>query len=578
MSPRVLIIDDEESIRFTFKTFLSNAGYDVMTAASGSEAMATLDQEPVDIVFSDIILGTISGLDLLKAVTSRQLFCPVIMITGQPTVETAAESVRLGAFDYLLKPIRKEDLLKVADAARRFKSLMDEKNRIQAENDRYRENLEAIFRSVRDVIITVDSNRRIREVNPVLETIGDLTPADIVGRSFDNVRHPCLDACKKILETALSKKQPVRERSIEWELPGEHRRIMVVSAYPLQNRDTSTAGAVLVLRDITRITELENQLREQNRYSELVGNSKSMQEVYALIRSLAGTDATVLITGESGTGKSLVARALHAKSPRAGYPMVTVSCSALAESILESELFGHTRGAFTGAVSDKIGRFEACHKGSIFLDEIGEVTPMVQVKLLRVLQDKVFERVGENTPRRADVRIIAATNRQLRDEVARGAFREDLYYRLNVVEIKLPPLRGRMDDIPLLVQHFCEQFSQRYGKDINGVTEEVLHAMRAYDWPGNVRELEHSIEHAFALSDEKRITLRHLPAEVRRGNSVPHLAGRRGTSNTERRGQLEAALKSSGGNKAKAARWLGVSRQTLYRQLRKYLPESIKRP
>jgi two-component system response regulator HydG len=570
MEARILVIDDEESIRFTFQTFLANEGYEVLTAGACAPALEIIGAGGLDLIFSDILLGEVSGLEILQAVADSGRPCPVIMITGQPAIATAAESVRLGAFDYLLKPIRKETLLKATHVALRHRRLLAERDRIQAENDRYRLHLDAIFRSVAEGILTVDHRLRVTAANQALETVCGLPPEALSGRHLPEVDNPCLRAWAELLAVPLTRGAALEERTVTCRPAGQPEKTLVISARPLQGGE-GPPGAILVIRDITRLSDLELRLAEQTRYEQLVGNGAAMQEVYRLIRALAGTDATVLITGESGTGKNIVAKALHASSPRAGQRLMTVNCSALAEDLLESELFGHVRGAFTGAVSDKVGRFEACQGGSLLLDEIGEIPPRLQVKLLRVIQDREFERVGESVPRRVDVRIMAATNRDLRREVASGRFRQDLYYRLNVVEIPLPALRQRREDIPLLVRHFRERLAQRYGKSIEGLDEGVRAVFEAYAWPGNVRELEHALEHAFVLCEGAWIGLEHLPAGIRSFRGAHGRVPADGRA--EAKAALTQALQRTGGNKARAARLLGISRQTLYRRLGRLSPD-----
>ncbi len=271
----------------------------------------------------------------------------------------------------------------------------------------------------------------------------------------------------------------------------------------------------MVIRDITRLTHLEEELKERHQFQSMIGKSEKMQKVYNLLQILANQTTTVLITGDSGTGKEVAARALHYGGTRANGPFVTVNCSALAESLLESELFGHVKGAFTGADRDKIGRFGAADGGTILLDEIGDISPLIQLKLLRVLQEKEFDRVGESNPRKVDVRVLASTNRNLKEAIETGKFREDLYYRLNVIQINLPPLRERYEDIPLLINHFCEVFQNGFDKKISAVSVEVLQAFMNYPWPGNVRELEHAIERAFVLCRDQTIQLEHIPTEIR---------------------------------------------------------------
>jgi transcriptional regulator with PAS, ATPase and Fis domain len=331
---------------------------------------------------------------------------------------------------------------------------------------------------------------------------------------------------------------------------------------------------VLVIRDVTLLRDLERELREKHQFQNIIGRSKKMQDTYRLLEDLADLETTVLVTGESGTGKELVARALHYSGQRAFKPFVTVSCSALAESLLESELFGHVRGAFTGAIKDKMGRFQAANGGTILLDEIGDISPLIQLKLLRVLQEKEFERVGESVPQKVDVRVIACTNKDLKEKVRRGEFRQDLYYRLKVVEVSLPPLRDRLEDLPLLVDHFCRSFNERFKKNIEGISNEVLGKFMDYPWPGNVRELEHVMEHAFVLCRGGVITLEHLPSEIRdyerndrSERSVRIPVQKIPTQGSNGAQEILNALNKAHWNKTKAARLLGISRRTIYRKI-----------
>jgi transcriptional regulator with PAS, ATPase and Fis domain len=360
---------------------------------------------------------------------------------------------------------------------------------------------------------------------------------------------------------------------------GTRGRWLYFTASPLKNIQGDVIGAIETLQDVTQRREMEEELRcelaglEQElknrfRFQNIIGQSSCMQKMYALLEDLVATDTTVLIQGESGTGKELVAKALHYSGERASKPMVTVNCSALTESLLASELFGHAKGAFTGAFKDKIGRFELAEGGTILLDEIGDIPAGMQVKLLRVLQEKEFERVGESTPRKADVRVLAATNRNLAELVRTGAFREDLYYRLKVIEVKIPPLRERLDDMPLLLEHFISLFNQKYKKEIKRVSKEVLALFMKHAWPGNVRELEHALEHAFILCHGPAIMLNHLPTELLETPgpaAFPASASR--LPSVE---QVLHTLRQTGWNKAKAARLLAISRPTLYRLFKKY--------
>lgn len=323
---------------------------------------------------------------------------------------------------------------------------------------------------------------------------------------------------------------------------------------------------------------LRQQLQSKFGLENIIGESAAMQEVFETVRQVAPTRAAVLLLGETGVGKELIAKAIHQLSPRANAPMVTVHCAALTSTLLESELFGHERGAFTGAHERRIGRFEQAQGGTLFLDEIGEIDATLQVKLLRFLGERTFERVGSNKTLTADVRLIAATNRNLETEVKEGRFREDLFFRLNVVAIQLPPLRERRPDIPLLAKSFLREFCVENDKSVNDFTPDAIEAMMQYSWPGNVRELRSAIEHAVVLCRSDRVGLRDLPAPVRAPSAVAPSprAGSSGLDVTEAEKQLIIrALKESDGNRTEAARKLGMSRRTLHRKLHHFQLEGL---
>jgi len=338
---------------------------------------------------------------------------------------------------------------------------------------------------------------------------------------------------------------------------------------------------------VTNLTELHRARQEAEeasrrmgeiyRFDKIIGKSSPMQQVFATIRAAAASDATILIQGESGSGKELVAGAVHYNSNRAEMPFVTVNSSALSESLLESELFGHAKGAFTGAVRDRMGRFEESESGTLFLDEIGNLSPFIQVKLLRVLQEREFERVGESKKRKLDIRIITATNRNLYRLVEDGLFREDLYYRLKVFPINLPPLRQRKKDIPLLISHFIKQQNAKTGKRISGVTQQAMRIFLDYNWPGNVRELENAIEHAFVLCENEHIDLFDLPVEIRqleyRMDPSARQASAAGSGTFRKKPTRElliATLEESDWNKAEVARRMGFSRASIWKYMKKW--------
>ena len=434
--------------------------------------------------------------------------------------------------------------------------------------------LEAIFASVKDAIITVDAQLRVIEANKSTEAICGITAGNLRHRILTDCMSQCNRSCCDVIRLTLENKTTITDYRITCGFTGRQ-QVANVTCSPLVNHDGSFMGAVMVIRDITLLRNMERELRERNQFQNIIGQSRKMKSVFALIESLADLDTTVLITGESGTGKELVARALHYGSQRAFQPFIAVNCSALTENLLESELFGHVKGAFTGAIKDREGRFQAANGGSILLDEIGDLSPIIQMKILRVLHEKVYERVGETKPRKADVRIITCTNRDLKDKVRRGELREDLYYRLKVVEISLPPLREREEDIPLLVSHFQNVFNEKFGKHVEHISQDVLNTFMDYPWPGNVRELEHIMEHAFVLCRENEITIHDLPGEFKEGIQKTQPASKPSSDGIfDEPEAIRNALIKARGNKAKAARLLGISRQTIYRKIYQYrLPQ-----
>ncbi|MFO7666748.1 MAG: sigma 54-interacting transcriptional regulator [Desulfobacterales bacterium] len=560
MSARILVIDDEESIRFTFERFLSSSGHIVETAESYGEALVRINETNFDVVFADIILEDGTGIDILREIKARGLICPVIMITGDPGVETATDSIRLGAFDYIPKPINQESLLHATRTALQYKAVTEEK-------EKYRTNIEAIFRSVRDAIITVDKKSVVLEFNESAMAMCGYSRDDI-GKHFYSLRQMCDGRCREVLDEAIKSGKPLEIDHIECRPDDRARRVISVRTYPLLSLQGVHSGVVMVLRDDTHMADLEKELEEHWRFHRIVGQSEPMQKVYSLIKALAPVQTTVLITGESGTGKELVAEALHFAGERSRKPLVKVNCSALPENLLESELFGHVKGAFTDAIKDNVGRFHRADGGTIFFDEIGDISPKLQLKLLRVLEEREFERVGSSAPTKVDVRMIAATNRNLMEKVSIGELREDFYYRLKVVEIRLPPLRDRREDIPLLVEHFHNKFNAKFKKNIEAISSDVLKAFLKYSWPGNVRELEHTMEHAFVLCNQNVITFDHLPSDFM---SIQKIRRRSPDEirNTDSIAILEA-LNKTAWNKAKASRLLGINRVTLYRKIKRY--------
>ncbi len=385
----------------------------------------------------------------------------------------------------------------------------------------------------------------------------------IIGK-IDESSLECRGDCIKALRETLDTKQPINvfrhECSHDKKL-----EVLTFNTVALSGENHLLSGAMLVIRDETRLNNLESKISKQNRYHKIIGESAKIQRINTLIENLADVDTTVLVRGESGTGKELVAEAIHYLGGRKDKALIKVNCSALQENLLESELFGHVKGAFSGATEHRIGRFQKADGGTIFLDEIGDISQRVQLKLLRVLQEKEFDRVGDSTPVKVDVRIVAATNQDLRRKVSQGEFREDLYYRLKVVEIGLPPLREISEDIQLLTDHFLSKFSKKMHKKIETVSAEVMQIFEEYNWPGNIRELEHTIEYAFIQCKHNIITVDDLPAEI---ESPVEMRLSSHDKETDDKDMLIKALEKSGWNKSKAARLLGISRPTMYKKMK----------
>ncbi len=444
-----------------------------------------------------------------------------------------------------------------------------------------------IIDSMADGVFTMDAQGRITSWNPSMERISGYASKEALGETCRLLR----------LSRCFGKKCPadIVQCGILEHGGSEAKECMLRHKDGRMVHVIKNAGAVLddrgrsigVVETVTDMTELHAarrkaeeaalRLQEAYRMDRLVGKSHTMKEVFSAIGAAAASDATVLIQGDSGTGKELVAAAIHYNSHRAENPLVAVNCSALSESLLESELFGHVKGAFTGAMRDRAGRFEEADGGTVFLDEIGEMSPFIQVKLLRVLQERQIERVGESKRRDIDIRIIAATHRDLHALLEAGKFRQDLYYRLKVFPIALPPLCRRREDIPLLADHFVEKLNQKTGGRIRGMSQATLRVLMEYPWPGNVRELENVIEHAFVLCDRDLVEPRDLPVEMRPGHfspwtgrHAPDGAARRRTDVKIDKARLLEILDETGWNKAEAARRIGASRTAVWKYMKKW--------
>jgi two-component system, NtrC family, response regulator HydG len=574
LASKILIVDDEESIRQTFEIFLNSAGYEYVKAVSTfDEAMEAIATVSYDLIISDIVLIGPCGTDLLKKLREAGVKCPIVMVTGFPNLESAAESVRHGAFDYISKPVNKDTLLHFSRQALKHWYLENKAERLQKENEKYRRYLETIFRSVSDAIITVDANMNIMQLNETAE----MWLADKGAENVKNLNDLPDDvglACLRDARTVVKSRAEVRKHLIECRSGDNSVRLVSLNASPLRGNDEEFQGVVIVARDLSSDLPQENK-KQRNRFHGYVGSSEAMQNVYRLIENIGKVDTSVLVTGESGTGKELAAEALHAESPRSDKALIKVDCVSVAENLLESELFGHLKGAFTGADRDRGGRLLQADGGTLFLDEIGDISPRTQLLLLRFLQEKTFTPVGGDIPIQVDVRVIAATNVDFHKMVEEGKFREDLYYRLKVIEIKLPPLRERINGIPLLANHFLELFRTQLHKQIAAISDQAMECLVNYNWPGNVRELRHVMERACVLCNDSLLLLEHFPDEMQQQETPVRPVAQVSPSPAiaeypQEDEQILIALKQARGNKAQAARLLGIARSTLYRQMQKY--------
>ncbi len=428
---------------------------------------------------------------------------------------------------------------------------------------------EAVLDTVSDAVIMVDSQMRVMGANQATEGICGVAMADIGGQVYSDTSPLCSKKCYEIFSRTLVENVGLSGHRIECAHVKCNHQTVSINSSPINDQDGNLTGAVIVIRDITMLSDLQKALRKRHRFHNIIGRSKKMQDVYELLENLTHLDTAVLVTGESGTGKALAAKVLHYQGRRALQPFITVSCSGLSETLLASELFGHAHGAPDSAVNVKTGRFEEAEGGTLFLSEIGELPPAIQLKLLRVLQEKALQRAGESGPRKVDVRVIACTSGDLEQQVADGAFNEALYDHLKAVQVSVPPLRERLDDMPLMVDHFITAFNKKFQQDIHGVSHEVLSLFMAYHWPGNVRELAYTLEHAFILCRGPLIILSDLPRDIieavgQQRNPAADLQPARRRVGLK---QIRDALEKTDGNKAKAARLLGINRRTLYRKL-----------
>ncbi len=444
----------------------------------------------------------------------------------------------------------------------------------------FKNEYDLIIDNMVDGLFVVDKDRKITFWNKAAEDILGYKKEDIIGKTCDILKSPtCMGSkiadkygqCSLFCNEKISRKQCIVTAK------DGKTKYLLKNAQLVRDQENEIIGGVESIVDITdqiekerEINLLRQKLKGRTSFCRIIGNHYTMQNIYELIELAKDSNSSVLIQGESGTGKELVAHAIHYSSYRKTDPFLKVNCAALSENLLESELFGHVKGSFTDAIRDRKGRFEDANGGTIFLDEIGDLPLSVQVKLLRVLQEKEFERVGDNKPIKVDVRIIAATNKDLPSLIADGQFREDFFYRLNVIPIWVPPLRERKTDIPLLVDHFVSNFCQETGKHIVSCDQNTLDKLLEYSWPGNVRELENAIEYSFVTTRGDVITLENLPRQISTFSFTDTVNHENVTDKTQEKESIINALEATGGNKTKAAELLGYSRVTLWKKIKQF--------
>ncbi len=436
---------------------------------------------------------------------------------------------------------------------------------------------EAILESISDGVFTVDPDWRITSFNRAATLITGVDSGEAIGRLCSDVFRSSMCESQCALRETMKTGRPVTGKSGYIVRSDGNRVPISTSTAVLKDSRGRITGGVETFRDLSEVVALRHELEGKGRAGEIVSRSPLMEKVFKILPAVASSPSTVLIQGETGTGKELLARTIHSLGPRRKGPFIAVNCGALPDTLLESELFGYKVGAFTGAVKDKPGRFAMARNGTLFLDEIGEVSPALQARLLRVLQDKTFEPLGSVSQESTDARIIAATNADLREEVKSGRFREDLYYRVNVVRIELPPLRRRKEDIPFLTAGFVDKFNLLHGRNIQGVSSEALSLFMAHDWPGNVRELENVVERAFVMCTEGYIGAGHLPEELNASSVLSSIdpGNLRAHQLLDAR-MIIAALERNGFNRTSAAHELGIHKSTLFRRMKRLgmtLPE-----
>ena len=562
----ILLVEDNPGdarlIRELFRD-IQGRSFDILTAESFRQAHDRLQERNVDLALVDLSLPDSHGLDTFRKLAESYPSLPQVLLTGLNDQETAIQAVREGAQDYLLKgEVDGHILIRAIDYAIERKRIQVELEAANTRLQKSAEDLHSILNQLHIGTILLSSEGRILYMSvSALRLLGQ-TGTTPEGRPWQDAVE-FADHDVHALERLM--KQDERKKFVaHFTPPGHSPRWLEID---IHDDPRDARAKMFFLYDVTEIHTLRKQLEDKSQFHDLIGKCQPMQDVYRQIRNLSQVESTVVIEGETGTGKELVARALHDSSPRKDNPFLAVNCAGLTESLLGSQLFGHKKGAFTGADRDHRGFFESAHGGTIFLDEIGDMPSPVQTSLLRVLQEKEITRLGESQPRKVDVRIICATHHDLQEQMAQHAFRADLLYRIRVGRIHLPPLRERTEDIPLLIWSFVSQCRKAMGKlFVQDVSPDALQRLARYPWPGNIRELKSVIEYAVLQCEGDTIQPRHFPPELLASPGTALPVSKTITTVKDRARLLEA-LKETKGNRARAAQLLGISRATFYRWL-----------
>ena len=553
---RILIVEDEFAVAMELEDHLGALGYTVVDhVMTGAEAIERAAETDPDLVLMDVRLdGPMDGVEAARTIRESQSV-PVVFVTAYSDDETLQRATDTAPHGYVVKPFEERELYAAVEVALHTHAL-------QRRVERANEDLRQLLDGLRQGTALVDGDDTLLFLSAPAARLLDTTPDTAAGTDWQStlpVDEETVAALQDRMDAAASESAAPVTATVEHGDETSYRVEIEVRPDP---RDE--ARRILVFYDVTEVHELRRLLDDREQFHDLVGKSAPMQDAFEQIRSVAGVKTTVLIQGETGTGKELAARAIHDESPRADGPFVTVNCAALNPDLAGSRLFGHRKGAFTGATEDREGYFEAADGGTLFLDEIGDVPLDVQRQLLRVLEEEAVTRLGETESRPVDVRIVAATHRSLDEEVEHDRFRQDLLYRIRIARVPLPPLRKRRSDLPLLVRTFLREIRARTGAEVDSVSDDALRRLLDYDWPGNVRELRNALEAALIRASDRILRVDDLPPELRDASPTAP------SSASDEAERIRAALEQTDGNRTEAAELLGISRATLYRRLDEY--------